>query len=269
MRIPASLRRPLRLLVKRSGARDAYVRFRHRGLRREDVALASYPRSGNTWTRFLLYQLISGTESSFAEVDAGVPYIGEHTPATRRLLPDGGRLIKTHEYTPSLYSRAVYLVRDPRDVILSEHRHQTKFGFYRRPLDDFVDDFVAGRVHGLGTWSSHVERWLDASERDDQRVIVVRFEALRSDAAGQLARIAAFLGLDADPDRLEFAIEASSLARMRKAEDRSDMARVNPEIRHISEGKVGGWSERLTAGQQERIERAAGPVMERLGYLSS
>jgi hypothetical protein len=57
--------------------------------------LASYPRSGNTWLRFVLADVLAES-SSFDNIQGLIPEIGIHGGA-RSLLPNGGRLIKTHE----------------------------------------------------------------------------------------------------------------------------------------------------------------------------
>ena len=44
--------------------------------------------------------------------------MGTHRPM-KPVLPNGGRLIKTHEQYRSQYKRAIYLMRDLRDVMLS------------------------------------------------------------------------------------------------------------------------------------------------------
>jgi len=77
------------------------------------------PPSGNTWMRFLLWELISGQTADFGPVETAIPYIGSHrVPA---LLPNGGQAFKTHEQYRVQYQRAVYLVSDPRDVAVSNY----------------------------------------------------------------------------------------------------------------------------------------------------
>ena len=110
------------LVVKRFRHKAARTRlrvpliwFRNRGLDANDVFIASYPRGGSTWTRFVLYELLSGESSSFDNVNRGIPEIGIHWHA-KPLLPGEGRLIKTHEPYRSEYRRAIYLVRDMREL---------------------------------------------------------------------------------------------------------------------------------------------------------
>lgn len=256
-----------RVLLERSGLRPFRVRLRHRGLRPADVALASYPRSGNTWIRFLLYQLTTGQAGEWPAVNAAIPYVGEHGQA-RPLLADGGRLFKTHENDPRYYQRAIYLVRDPRDVVLSEHRHTRMFGNYDGELDAFVETFVKGQVHGLGTWADHAEGWVAAS-RAGSHVLVVRYEDLRADPHQQVTRVASFLDLPADEATITRAIADNTIERMRHKEAGAGFQKTDKALSHVSKGQVEGWRERLSLEAVATIETGCGPVLDALGYARS
>lgn len=70
------------------------------------------------------------------------------------------RIMKSHEYLNLRYPRTIYIVRDPRDVVLSAYYFQRKYKGIKDdlPLESFVDDFVIGRSDGgWGTWSENVE----------------------------------------------------------------------------------------------------------------
>ncbi|MEX2446142.1 MAG: hypothetical protein WD734_02295, partial [Dehalococcoidia bacterium] len=55
---------PLRRLYRRSPLRWLLkIQWDHRGLRPADVFVASYPRSGSSWLRFLLYEMTAGDAS--------------------------------------------------------------------------------------------------------------------------------------------------------------------------------------------------------------
>ena len=86
----------LRYQLSKSRLRVPLVWSRHRGLKDQDVFVASYPRSGSTWLRFLLFETLTKNDAGFDNVNRMLPDVGMHADATP-LLPNQGRLIKTHE----------------------------------------------------------------------------------------------------------------------------------------------------------------------------
>ena len=91
------------------------------GLRPEDAILASYPRSGSTWLRFLLLESVTGQKAEWKNVNRLIPYVGGHRriPA---LLPGNRRIVSTHDSRIGPSKQGLLLVRDPRDVSLSYFR---------------------------------------------------------------------------------------------------------------------------------------------------
>src|SRR5919199_2355406 len=119
--------RVLKKRVKRAVPTDRRLRvpvamWKSRGLRDSDVLLASYPRSGSTWLRFMLYEVFTGRQSEFGRVLEVIPYLGNQAGAPPTL-PEGGRVIKTHESRSFGPARALYVVRDPRSVALSQYSY--------------------------------------------------------------------------------------------------------------------------------------------------
>jgi hypothetical protein len=134
--IRASKSPAVRRIVRGKGLRLARlpgVILNHRSLKSSDVLFASYPKSGNTWIKFMLGQIITGREVDFDSVDRVIPYLGDDMPPVGPL-PNGGRLIKTHEpfrgITAPYVKKAVVLVRDGRDVALSYYRSQLRRGWF-------------------------------------------------------------------------------------------------------------------------------------------
>src|SRR5215470_5689419 len=92
----------------------------------DDVFLVSYPRSGNTWTRFLLGNLIYQHEPvTFSNVESRIPEIYFNPDRAMRRLPRP-RILKSHECFQPQYRRVIYIVRDPRDVAVSYYHHNVK-----------------------------------------------------------------------------------------------------------------------------------------------
>jgi hypothetical protein len=242
--------------------RGPVTALRHRNVRPDDLFIASYPRAGSTWLRFLLQETLTGDSSTFPVVNRVIPQIGFH--ANAYCLPDSGRLIKTHEAFRPEYRRAIYLARDPRDVLLSEHAFQKALGLTTVGIDDYIDEFVFRRVNANGSWRDHARSWLDAAVKDSN-IRVFRFEDLRRNTPGTLRAIVDFLGVSPEPERISTAIRNNGVAEMR-AKELTTPQKTSREGKFVREGASGGWKKNLTPAQAERIDRAMPDEMRRLGY---
>ncbi|HEY6290843.1 MAG TPA: sulfotransferase domain-containing protein [Terriglobia bacterium] len=265
-----SVLRRLRRKASRSRLRAPLVWYRHRGLTPRDVFVASYPRSGSTWLRFLLLELLTRDSAGFDRVNQMIPDVGRHggCPA---LLPGRRRLIKTHETYRSTYGTAIYIVRDLRDVVLSEFDYENARQRLSEDFDTFLMLSLKANVNGYGSWQEHVVSWVDSPLESTGRLLVIKFEELRARTEDTLAEVAYFLGVTADRGAIQEAIANNSVQRMREKEDQV------PEIdgystgngnssRFIGKGSVGGWRARLSEGQLQLVERCAGLGLARMGY---
>lgn len=237
-----------------------------------DVFLVCYPKSGSTWLFFLLYEILTGQPSGFDTTLRAMPYARGHDAA--RLLPNNGRMFKSH--VPyhvtyhNLFRKVIYLVRDVRDVVISEHKHWQGEGIYSGNLDRYLMDFVKGRVHGLGTWVDHVHSWLnsDLAKRGD--LLLVKYEELRQDTEGTLRKILQFLGVQADAGTIRAAIENNTVAKMREKENKAigtgAFRAAKPDFRRVNRGVAGGWRDTLSHEQAALIEHYAGKTLAMLGY---
>jgi hypothetical protein len=259
-----SLLPKIRHKVSTSQLRVPFVWVQHRGASIEDVFLASYPRSGSTWLRFMLLEILTGYSSTFTSVNQLLPAVGEHHNAVP-LLPQAGRLIKTHEAYRREYKKAVYLLRDPRDVALSEYAYEGGLGRYDKGFDHFLQSFVRGRVNGYGSWQHHVNSWLDAESAGQVNLLVVRFEDLRRNPEETMSTIFDFAGVKVSRQSIRIAVENNTLEQMKKKEDSApQMAKAG--ARFVRSGAVAGWIGRLTEPQLELLERMTRDALLRTGY---
>jgi hypothetical protein len=250
----------------KSRLRPLLVRYRHLGIADADVVLASYPRSGSTWLRFMVLEMLTGENADFDLVNKAIPYIGRHRDASP-LLPRGGRLIKTHELYRAGHPRVIYLVRDARGVLPSLYRQQRRAG-YPKDLEAFAQEFVDGTVGPFGSWVDHVNFWLgpELSTRDD--LLLVRFEDLREDPATVLREVLSFLGVGVEEPRLASAIRNNDLSAMKKKEREASRAAIlnrRQDLPFVRSGSPDGGRE-LDAKYITLVELSAGHVLQRLGY---
>ncbi len=256
--------RRLRHELSKTGLRSPLLWIRHHGFRPSDIFTASYPRSGSTWLRFILAEILAGQSSGFKGVNLLSPDVGEHSGA-QPLLPGAGRLIKTHElYRPS-YKKAIYLARDPRDVLFSEYAYENALGVIDGDFDAFLDAFLRKGINPFGLWTDHVNTWLDAADSNRCELHVVRFEDMRRDTERCLKQTMDFLNVPVEQGAIRKAIENNSLDQM-KAKEKITPQRASAKGRFIGSGSIAGWKEKLSLSQLQRIDRYAGRAMLRLGY---
>jgi hypothetical protein len=183
------------------------------------------------------------------------------------------RVIKSHFAFDPRYPRVIYIVRDPRDVVISEYHYQRKTRTVpdQYPMEEYVSRFIAGKTCPQdGSWGQNVASWLITRD-GDPGFLLVRYETLLSDVVNELARIAEFLGISATPQRLTEVAELSSVDQMRRLEGTQSnasslMKGTRNDIPFVRTAKSGGWKSELEEPLVKKIEAAWAPIMRYLGY---
>jgi len=250
--------------------------WRHVGLRDQDVFLGCYPRSGGTWLRFTLFEILTGKSSNFENVNRAFRGLSDHRHGWP-LLPGGGHFIGTHEPYRSDYRRAVYLVRDVRDVALSEFAFEKNLGVRGPDFDEYLQDMLLGRKR-YGSWQDHAGSWLDSPTAKNGSLLLIKYEDLRRDSVEMFLKLVGFLGVAVERGAVEKALANNAIDKMREKEDslyaqtnyssvpRRPEPGVEPGGRFVRSGKVGGWREQLTPEQLRLIEQHCADVLRRLAY---
>jgi len=240
----------------------------------DDTFIASYPRSGNTWTRFLIANLMHTERPvTFANIETVIPDATALSSRKLKRIPRP-RLIKTHEYFEPRFRKVIYLVRDPRDVVLSLYNFRRKY----RAVDDSypIERYVAERFLPGDldvSWGEHVGSWL-GTRMNQPDFLLVRYEDLLQDPPRELCRLAGFLGIAANTETVLQAIERSSANRLRQLEKLEHEAWVTTkgkraDVPFIAEAVAGGWKRKLPQPSVAQIESAWGHLMDLLGYETS
>jgi hypothetical protein len=185
-------------------------------------------------------------------------------------------VIKSHECFNPRYPRVIYIVRDPRDVALSQYHYHRKLMKISddSPLETFVTRFLAGETCPHGSWGQNVATWL-ATSQGSPKFLLLRYEDMLENTGREMAKIVAFLGISANATQIAQAVERSSAGRMRKLEeaqtdDCSLTKGSRKDLAFVRTAGSGGWRSELPRALAARFEAAWGPLMEHLGYeLSS
>lgn len=266
-------------------------------IRADDIFVVSFFKSGNTWTRFLLANLLNpDCPATFENIERTFPDIYQFRYQDYAKLPSP-RLIKSHECFDPRYRRIIYVVRDPRDVAISLYHFLRKLKKIDDafPLDTYASEwFIRGKASGR-TWREHVGSWLlnprifpeiaalsrgaenkftldDLGACDHGRqFLLLRYEDLLSDPYSSVVRMAAFLNLTVGDDQIHRAIERSSVNEMRKQEQKDRdkwfmTQNTRKDINFVRAGKAEQWRTALKPESIARIEGAWGRIMQLLGY---
>lgn len=268
--------------------------------------LASYPKSGNTWVRAFLQNYISDSHEP-ADINALDRYFADeskpywysaHTdrPLTDLELGDicelrekvhidiaasrqGTVIVKTHNllseydghplHNMSVTAGAVYIVRNPLDVVLSLADH------YGITIDDAIEFLneenmgtptdEANVASVLGSWTRHVATW---THDQSGNLRIIRYEDLLDKPGKTFGGIASFLGLGKDPVKIKQAIRFSSFDTLRRQESKSGFVERSPNSkRFFRSGKQNQWRTHLTRQQAETVIEANREQMRRFKYL--
>ena len=241
----------------------------------DDTFIVSYPRSGNTWTRFLIGNLLSdGEPVSFASIKHRIPDIYYNKAYTLRAIPRP-RFLKSHEYFDPRYPKVIYIVRDPRDVAVSYYHYSRKIRWLEDsdPIEGFVEDFVAGKVSTIGSWAENVGSWIGTKANDADRFLLLRYEDLIADTVGELKKSTKFLGINVSDTRINEVIELSTAEQMQESERKTakwwSVATKNnrPDIPFVRKARSGTWKEELPLVSVNLIESRWFTLMKKLRYL--
>jgi hypothetical protein len=169
-----------------------------------------------------------------------------------KFVADSVRCALNHLYAGA---RTVLLVRDPRDVALSQLSFNEQRGFegFGPPGDDVVERacrVAAAQVASLET----------IDDADGNRFLAVRYEDLVANPADALRRLLDLLDIEADSTELDEMVAAA-------ASDHE--LRMRHMTADDSDSSIGRWRRELTSEQSAAIEMRAGDQLERLGYFGN
>jgi len=269
------------------------------------VWIASYPKSGNTWMRVFLCNLLSAGsevqdinklggfcnnesnamfyraffEQPLADVPAAaIAKIRAEIQKNIAIKKTGTTFLKSHNYMGffdgyplhnlQLTAGWIYIVRNPLDVVISMTHH------YGVSVDDAIeflnDEETATQSDDYNVFSP-LSSWSThvASWTNENHPLTcyVRYEDLLDKELKTFRRVASMLGIK-DIGAIKQAIKKSSFLEMKKQEARNGFVeRTGDASPFFRRGKKDQWAERLTAAQIQRVIDKNRAQMERFGYM--
>ena len=194
---------------------------------RIDAILASYPKSGRTWFRFILSSYLVSLfgldpaldlHSTFTvmpnfDLDParGLPAFGfaDHLPPVPLIA------VSHRPYSRLWFHQRpiVYMLRDPRDVLVSSYFHATR---QKHRFSGDIDAFLNDPAQGVAGLTDYLNGWAAGLKHSPH--IVLSYEKLSQDPISETARVLTFLGLEVKPNLLAAAVEAARFQNMQKLE---------------------------------------------------
>jgi estrone sulfotransferase len=233
--------------------------------RPDDQYLVSYPRSGNTWMRTMLSVLVNpAAEGNPDFTRQNIPGISISNSKKINAL-SSPRLIKSHTWFREEIPRALYLVRDGRDVLISLYHYYITRDKKDLSFSAFYQEYLNGKYGQL--WHENVESWLiNGRELLGENLLVITFEQLKADTFQTLTRSAEFLNLQISSSEVEKALEISNINKMRKIEmeRRGPIENINASF--YRGGKTGEWVSYFDPTIEKKFMASAGKALRLAGY---
>ena len=230
----------------------------------DEAVLVSYPRSGNTWMRYVLANfLYSNKDHNLRTLKFTFPDV--YHPENCNDKNHKPRILKSHESfkeETKCYSKVVYIYRDPRDVALSYYDFLIKCRGIVVTFDKYIDRFVNGDT-GFGRWDDHVNSW---SKAKDINMMTVSYENMHYYPIETFGSVISFLGfVRPNAEKLFGVLEKSKFSKVQE-----DVKKIDY---HVAEGfsggvsgKPGAWKEKLSVPHVKKIEKAFWRTMNAWGY---
>ena len=247
----------------------------------DDTFIVSYPKSGNTWMRFLIGNLIYPEGVNFSNINQKILDPEDLSKRHLKRLPRP-RYIKSHSPYDPRYRKVILIVRDPRDVVLSEYHFDIKRNVIPEsfPMERYVREWMDGRdYHESGSWGANVGSWMAARRNvraflNGRSMLLLRYEDMIDDPNRELARVATFLNIGSDEKRIRNAVERSSADQMRRMEQAqshlwSSTKHTRKDRPFVRAARSNGWKAELPTGCALDIESQWCTLIQELGYCVS
>ena len=200
----------------------------------DDIILVSYPKSGTTWLKALVYSIVNRERSELvghelrqqkdqtedtpllkSNPHALVPIFEYQVyeggvPHEEYLLTGGNerRLFSTHipysslaESVKSSGCKIIYICRNPLDVVVSFWHFARKLPMWEGSwtIEKFVDRFCSGEFL-FGPFADHLLGYWKESLDRREKVLFLKYEEMKADSAAQVKKLAEFLGFPFSED---------------------------------------------------------------------
>lgn len=247
-----------------------------------DIYIVSFPKSGRTWLNLLLgnyFEQYSGLNNLhpdtllnlnlfhnfFQDIIPAISFT--HDNNTNFYLPAEKLKSNIKKYKNS---KVVFLVRDPRDVLISSYFEKTKRiklgkrekGFWE-PFKGSISDYVYEKNGGFETIIRFYNIW-EKNKSVPKDFLLLKYEELHTDTEKEFEKLLHFIGIkNINKEFIKKSVDAASFSNMQKIEkkggtksDKLKPADVNDVNSYKTrKGKIGDYKNHFSAQEIEYLNK--------------
>lgn len=249
--------------------KSVYKRIGSNGRRHSEIKvyIISYPKCGRTWLRVMIGKVLCEKYNLPEDLLLDTYTLTKKAGTLRTKFTHdvsslaAGRDYRTLKPDKTAYKdkKVIFLVREIKDVIVSAYFHATK---RKKLFKGSISEFIRSNKYGVKKIVTFYNIW-HANMDVPQDFLLVKYEDIHSDTKDMLRKVLNFIGVKDTPESvIENAVAFAKLENMKKFEKGkvfkgSKMTpgdETDPESFKVRKGKIGGYSEYLSAEDIKYID---------------
>ncbi|MGO1118047.1 sulfotransferase family protein [Rhodovibrionaceae bacterium A322] len=160
--------------------------------------------------------------------------------------------------------KLVHIIRDGRDVVVSQLHHAYRAG-YEKAIDPATPDHLDFVDRYINMWASNVEKARGFGDNHPDSYIEVRYEDLHARPEEEMARIFDRLGCDADAEVVKACVDTASFEKLSGGRKKGEEDKQS----FLRRGMVGDGVKDLKDEAIGIINQRAKGLLTSLNYLSA
>jgi len=151
-------------------------------------------------------------------------------------------------------AKYIYVARNPKDVAISTYFHDQSKAGYEGNWEEHFELFLSGNTY-FGSYFDHVLPWWQASQQDGN-ILFLKYEDMKKDYSGNIAKIASFLNIPADERLIERVVALSSFGAMTANQNTNfDWIPQKADVpKHFRKGDIGDWRNYFSLEQSQQMD---------------